>query len=66
MPLSSPRPSDLLPLGTAVEVRDRFCSIWCPGFVVAGSTDTGYLVRRTADQYLLPVPFAADGVRRVL
>ena len=52
-------------LGTAIEVRDHFCATWCSGFEIAGWTDRGYLVRRIADRYVLPLPFAAREVRRV-
>jgi hypothetical protein len=52
-------------LGTAIEVRDHFCALWCSGFEIAGSTDRGYLVRRIADRYVLPLPFAAHEVRLV-
>ncbi len=51
--------------GTPIEVRDHFCELWCSGFEVADATDRGYVVRRIADNYVLPLPFAAQEVRRV-
>jgi hypothetical protein len=56
---------EVFSLGTAIEVRDHFCATWCPGFEIAGSTDCGYLIRRVADRYVLPLTFAAHEVRRV-
>lgn len=55
---------ETLSLGTAIEVRNHFCAIWCTGFEVAGSTDTGYLVRRISDRYVLPLSFPTHEVRR--
>lgn len=52
-------------LGTAIEVRDHFCATWCSGFEIAGWTERGYLVRRIADHYVLPLPFPELEVRRV-
>ena len=63
--LESHSSPEVFSLGTAIEVRDHFCATWCPGFEIAGSTDCGYLVRRVADRYVLPLTFAAHEVRRV-
>jgi len=52
--------------GTAVEVRRRFDRQWARGFVVSASGDSGYWVRRTSDDALLPVEFSADDVRVAL
>ena len=54
-----------LTVGTDIEVRDRFCASWQRGFALAGTTNTGYLVRRRTDNYVLPVQFAADEVRPI-
>lgn len=50
--------------GTRVEVRTGFDGSWVTGFVVDAVTDTGYRIRRRADDELLPVEFPADIVRR--
>ena len=58
-------PSEPFAPGTAIEVRDHFCELWCSGFEVAGATDRGYIVRRVADNYVLPLPFAVQEVRQL-
>ena len=63
MMLDSHSSPEALSLGTAIEVRAHFCAIWCSGFEIAGSTERGYFVRRVADHYVLPLPFAAHEVR---
>lgn len=52
-----------LPVGTRVEVRDRFCAAWSCGFVVAAATPNAYRVRRVSDAYVLPVEFTALDLR---
>lgn len=52
------------PIGTDVEVRDRFCASWQRGFEVADTLQHGYQVRRRSDGYVLPLDFAAEEVRR--
>jgi hypothetical protein len=61
----SPRqePRGGISAGTSVEVRNRFCRSWGPGFQIASGTRAGYRVRRTSDGYLLPVEFASGEVR---
>ena len=49
--------------GTAVEVRNRFCEEWSPGFVVEGVTTTGFRVRRERDGALIPLDLAPEDVR---
>ncbi len=61
----APAPGPSLPVGTSVEVRNRFCAAWSPGFEVAETTGAGYWLRRQSDQYVLPAEFAAGEVRRV-
>jgi hypothetical protein len=56
------RPS--LPVGTPVEVRNRFCSAWSGGFEVAEATREGYWLRRQSDSYVLPNEFEPTEVRR--
>lgn len=53
-----------LPVGTPVEVRNRFCSAWSRGFEVAETTGAGYTLRRQSDSYVLPAEFVATEVRR--
>jgi hypothetical protein len=57
------RPS--LPVGTPVEVRNRFCSSWSRGFEVAQTTSRGYRLRRKSDAYVLPSEFVPTEVRRI-
>jgi hypothetical protein len=52
-----------LPVGTVVEVRERFRGLWSRGFVIAESTDGGYLVRRSSDRSVLPTPFIRADIR---
>ena len=54
-----------LPVGTPVEVRNRFCSSWSRGFEVAETTRAGYWLRRQSDCYVLPAEFVATEVRRL-
>jgi hypothetical protein len=58
---NGPRPA--LPIGTSVEVRNRFCASWSGGFEVADTTSGGYIVRRQSDAYVLPAEFVAAEVR---
>jgi hypothetical protein len=52
------------PVGTQVEVRDRFCAGWSRGFQVSETARDGYRVCRMSDRYVLPVPFVTSDVRR--
>jgi len=61
---SNQRRGLMLSVGTSVEVRERFCGRWSRGFRVAEASTDAYLVRRNADQSLLPVSFASDEIRR--
>jgi hypothetical protein len=63
--LQSQTPLEVFPPGTTVEVRDHFCDTWCSGFEVAAPTESGYLLRRLADRYVLPLVFAPYEIRRV-
>ena len=51
--------------GAQVEVRGHYLATWSSGFQVAIRTPGGYIVRRNADQALLPEVFRDDEVRRV-
>ena len=55
--------SDRLMPGTGIEIRNRFEGRWCGGFVVVGSGDDGYKVRRCSDGAVLGVTFNAEVVR---
>jgi hypothetical protein len=51
--------------GTKVEVRTSFDRSWAKGFeVVEALPDEYYRVRRLLDDVVLPVPLAAEAVRR--
>ena len=52
-----------LPVGTVVEVRERFRGRWSRGFVIAESTGDGYLLRRSSDRSVLPIRFTPADVR---
>jgi hypothetical protein len=52
------------PVGTQVEVRDRFCAEWSRGFQVSDAARDGYRVCRMSDRYVLPVRFVTNDVRR--
>ena len=52
-----------LPLGTPVQVRDRFEFAFRSGFEVIRSSAAGYRLRRRSDGVELPVDFQADEVR---
>jgi hypothetical protein len=62
-PTTAARPT--IPVGTPVEVRNRFCSAWSRGFDVASAAEDGYELRRQSDGYVLPGRFAAPEVRRI-
>jgi len=49
--------------GERVEVRQRFDGRWARGFVVEAASDDGVVVRREADDRVLPDRFARDEVR---
>jgi hypothetical protein len=54
-----------LPVGTHVEVANRYAGGWCRGFEVADVTARGYRVRRVTDRWVLPAEFASDALRVV-
>ena len=60
---SEQREATRLPLGTPVQVRDRFEFVFRRGFEVSGATTTGYRLRRRSDGTELPATFSADDVR---
>ena len=62
-PTTAARPT--IPVGTPVEVRNRFCSSWSRGFDVAETADDGYRLRRQSDGYVLPTRFVPTEVRRI-
>lgn len=64
-PPGSERPSRELPVGTRVEVRNRFDRSWGSGFVVDGIDGDGrYRVVRRSDGAALPTTFERDDLRR--
>ena len=56
--------AELLPVGTRVEVRNRFDGSWCTGFRVHDQSLRGYWLRRLSDAAVLPTVFLGDDVRR--
>ena len=54
-----------LPVGTPVEVRNRFCAAWSAASRWRETTGVGYTLRRQSDSYVLPAEFVASEVRRV-
>lgn len=62
-PLSPSPPVSLEP-GTRVEVRNRLDGRWTKGFEVIEITADAYRLRRLSDGMELPLPFAADSVRK--
>ncbi len=62
---SANRPArSVLPVGTSVEVRNRYRGSWSSGFEVADTTERGYWLRRASDRHVLPTPFQPDEIRR--
>jgi hypothetical protein len=61
--IEAPEPPSLQP-GTRVQVRRKFDDKWATGFEVAEATTQGYKVRRLSDGELIPVPIAADDLRK--
>lgn len=59
--LAEPRPA--LAVGTAVEVRNRFCASWSDDFEIAERAGSGYRVKRRSDGYVLPTVFGPGEVR---
>jgi len=57
-------PRIVLPVGTTVEVRNRYRGSWSRGFEVADTTERGYWLRRASDRHVLPTPFGPDEIRR--
>ena len=53
-----------LPVGTRVEIRRRFDQEWARGFTVDTVEADGYRVLRVSDDFVLPVVFAIEEVRR--
>jgi len=61
---TSPVPRSVLPVGTIVEVRNRYRGSWSSGFEVADTTERGYWLQRASDRHVLPTPFRPDEIRR--
>ena len=59
--MAEPRPG--LAVGTAVEVRNRFCASWSDDFEIAERAGNGYRVKRRSDGYVLPTVFGPGEVR---
>jgi hypothetical protein len=63
-PTPATMPTELLPIGTKVEVRRRFDQHWARGFEVAGHEGERYQLRRLSDGEVLPVAFDQDSLRK--
>jgi hypothetical protein len=50
-------------IGARTEIRNIHLQKWSRGFQVAAIIADGYLVRRLADNFILPRAFAADDIR---
>jgi len=61
--VATEQPYAILPVGTRVDVRDRFLGSWSKGFEVAEVVEGGYLLRRLSDGSILPTPFEREDVR---
>ena len=48
-----------------VEVRSSYEGEWTPGFDVVEERPTGYRLRRTSDDSVLPGEFASEDVRTI-
>ncbi len=64
MPGATPKHDGRLPVDTRVEIRRRFDQEWARGFTVAAVEPDGYRVVRASDDFVLPVVFAHEEVRR--
>jgi hypothetical protein len=53
-----------LPVGTPVDVRERFRGLWSHGFEISDLEAGGYLVLRMSDRFRIPARFDATDVRR--
>jgi hypothetical protein len=53
----------LIPVGTSVDVKNRYIGTWSSGFEIAGLGEEGYLIRRLSDGSVLPDVLAFDEIR---
>lgn len=53
-----------IPVGTDVEVRNRYSASWSAGFELVAAEADAYRVRRRSDGHVLPVAFPRDAIRR--
>ena len=52
--------------GGRIEVWNQFLGNWAGDFEIASVADTGYRVRRTSDDEVLPLEFPAEDIRPLL
>jgi hypothetical protein len=57
------RPDFAYPVGTEVDVKNRYVGTWSHGFEVAACVEHGYLIRRLSDGSVLPDALSFDEVR---
>jgi len=63
MDVATGMPDTQLPIGTPVDVRNRFVGSWSHGFEVAEQVQGGYRVRRLSDDSVLPDVFPSEDIR---
>lgn len=61
--MTNPARGPCLVVGDPVEVHTAFDDSWTAGFEIAEVLASGYRVRRTHDQSVLPDPTGADDLR---
>ena len=54
---------DAVAIGARIEIRNIYLQRWSRGFQVAAIIADGYLVRRLADNFILPRAFGPDDIR---
>lgn len=54
----------VIPVGTSVDVKNRFIGTWSRGFEIAGMAPDGYLIRRLSDRSILPDALTFEEVRQ--
>lgn len=56
-------PDQTLETGGRIEVWNQFLGSWAGEFEIASVADTGYRIRRSTDDEVLPLDFAAEDIR---
>ena len=61
---TQPLRASALPVGSSVDVKNRYVGTWSSGFEVAAIAEAGYLIRRLSDRSILPGVLGFDEVRQ--